>query len=145
MPNVYDDQNRRVGVVLIVKNAAGNFLVLKQADKDSYSFISGGQEPGETLVQTAIREAYEEAGLIIEENKLIATTEFIEFEGITKGKAIQYLYLYNFEGGEVKVDNNEIVEYYWSTPEDVLEKLKDKQPLVELFSKAIKKDLVNLL
>lgn len=134
--------NVRKGIVLIVRNNQGKYLLLVQNKDNSYSFISGGIDEGETELDTVVREAKEEAGLEIDRNKLVNTGEFIRFVGSSKGPAQQQAYLYELESDDIEInpeDIGEIKDHEWCEAEAVPEKLKEKPPLVELFNKVVKK------
>ncbi|OGM21574.1 hypothetical protein A2714_05060 [Candidatus Woesebacteria bacterium RIFCSPHIGHO2_01_FULL_38_9] len=128
----------RKGVVLVVKNKKGEYLLLRQRKSKSYSFISGGLEFGERYTDAAVREAREEAGLKINLKKLTETDQKIKFSGSRKGPAEQKVFVYRPDGADVniKVDNNEISGYEWCSKEEAFKKLKNKPPLISLIQKA---------
>src|SRR3989304_3945428 len=111
----------RKGVVLVVKNKKGEYLLLRQRKSKSYSFISGGLESGEKYIDAAVREAREEVGLKINIKKLIETDQKIKFAGSRKGPAEQKVFIYRPDGADVKirVDNHEISGYEWCSKEEV--------------------------
>ncbi len=66
------DQNRvdantcvRVGVGLVMRNMNGDILLERRSDNGLWGLPGGKVEPGESLLQTALREAKEETGLTI--------------------------------------------------------------------------------
>jgi dATP pyrophosphohydrolase len=53
-----------VSVLVVIHSADGQVLLLERADAPGYwQSVTGSQDPGETLVETAIREVREETGL----------------------------------------------------------------------------------
>jgi dATP pyrophosphohydrolase len=53
-----------VSVLVVVHSAGGQVLLLERADAPGYwQSVTGSQDAGETLVETAIREVREETGL----------------------------------------------------------------------------------
>jgi len=55
----------RVGVGLIIRNLDGDVLLERRSDDGLWGLPGGRVEPGESLLQTALREAKEETGLTI--------------------------------------------------------------------------------
>ena len=64
-----------VAYVLILSDSEDKVLMVHNADDNTWSFPGGAVEPGETLVQAAIREAYEEAGVVVEVGDLVSVNE----------------------------------------------------------------------
>ncbi len=53
-----------VSVLVVIHSADGQVLLLERADAPGYwQSVTGSQDPGETLTETAIREVREETGL----------------------------------------------------------------------------------
>ncbi len=61
----------RVGVGLVVRNATGDILLERRSDNGLWGLPGGRVEPGESLLQTALREAKEETGLTIVVTRLL--------------------------------------------------------------------------
>lgn len=61
----------RVGVALVVRNAKGHILLERRSDNGLWGLPGGRVEPGESLLQTALREAKEETGLTIVVTRLL--------------------------------------------------------------------------
>ena len=62
----------------------GRFLLVRRRNPpaaDLFAFPGGRAEPGETPEQTAIRELFEETGLLGREPRLFETVEFFRFHG----------------------------------------------------------------
>jgi 8-oxo-dGTP diphosphatase len=68
----------RPGGYVIVHNSHGDIAVL--STPEGYFLPGGGQENGETLERTAIREAFEECGVRIEITGSIGTADELVFE-----------------------------------------------------------------
>ena len=56
---------------VIAMNGAGEILLHKRADSGLWSIPGGKQEPGESIRQTAVREAKEETGYDVELTRLV--------------------------------------------------------------------------
>ena len=67
----------------MVYDQDGNILVQDRKKKDwpGFCFPGGHVEPGESFVESVIREVYEETGLTIENPKLCGTKQFQTREG----------------------------------------------------------------
>lgn len=55
----------KVGVGMIIVDSAGNILLEKRADNGMWGLPGGAVEPGESVLDTALRETKEETGLVI--------------------------------------------------------------------------------
>ena len=61
----------QTGAAVIIRNEEGKILLQERTDRNKWGLPGGGQELGENLRQTAVREAYEETGIELDSNKLI--------------------------------------------------------------------------
>ncbi len=59
------------GAAVIIKNENGEILLQERTDRNEWGLPGGCQDLGENLVDTAVREAYEETGITLDPNKLI--------------------------------------------------------------------------
>ena len=68
---------------IFVENEVGEILAFRRqknvSDNNVYGFVGGKVDPGETAVQAAIREAFEEAGVIVEINEDARDSCFMSF------------------------------------------------------------------
>ena len=67
------DANARVraGVGLVIRNIDGDILLERRSDNGLWGLPGGRIEPGESILQTALREAKEETGLTIVVTRLL--------------------------------------------------------------------------
>lgn len=63
------------GAALLLFDEQQNVLVQQRMDNGKFGFSGGCQELGEELLAVAIRECYEETGLLLDKNKSIAVCE----------------------------------------------------------------------
>ncbi|MEO1162419.1 MAG: NUDIX domain-containing protein, partial [Chloroflexota bacterium] len=59
------------GATMLIFNDAGEVLVQRRTDDGLWNFPGGAYEPSEEIAETAIREAYEETGLLIKPVRLV--------------------------------------------------------------------------
>ena len=60
----------QTGAAIIIRNEHGQILLQERTDRNKWGLPGGCQDLGEDLRTTAIREAYEETGIIIDPNML---------------------------------------------------------------------------
>lgn len=92
------------------------FLIIKHA-KGHWAFPKGHGESGETEIQTAKRELFEETGIdniyIPDENTMLE--EYYSFNNPDTGiisKKVKY-FIAKCISGDVNIDDKEIVDYRW--------------------------------
>ncbi|MFC2012003.1 NUDIX pyrophosphatase [Chloroflexota bacterium] len=133
-------------LVLPFRHGQGGYIeyaVFKRRDEEYWQFIAGGGDDGEQPIETAKREAFEEAG-ISPDSKYITldSCNTVPVEGVTGeftwGKDVYVIPEYTFG---VKADNKPITisrehtEYKWASFEDATAMLKwdsNKNALWEL-------------
>ena len=68
---------------IFVENEVGEILAFRRqknvSNNNVYGFVGGKVDPGETAIQAAIREAFEEAGIIVEINEDARDSCFMSF------------------------------------------------------------------
>jgi ADP-ribose pyrophosphatase YjhB (NUDIX family) len=63
--------SRKPSASVMVRNSAGDLLLLRRADSGRWTIPTGGLKKNETLIQCAVRECREETGLDIEVTSLV--------------------------------------------------------------------------
>lgn len=109
------------------------FLLLKSKNTHSWGFPKGHVEAGETELETARREVYEESGLkidFIEEIRI--STDYIVKTNVNK--EVVYFVGTALEG-PVKIQPSEIVDYAWANYEQVM-RLVSFENLRDVFESA---------
>ena len=95
-------------------------LVIKQV-KGHWGFPKGHVEKGETEIETALREIKEETNLDVEiDEKYRYIERYSPEEGIEKDVVF---FIANKVGGEIKVQEEEVTETEWLSPEEALERV----------------------
>ena len=100
----------------MVYNDAGNILVQDRKDPDwpGLCFPGGHVEPGESFVESAIREVWEETGLTIQKPKLCGTKQFETENG---ERYVVFFYKTNRFSGTLK--SSDEGEVFWISKEDL--------------------------
>ena len=114
----------------MVYDDAGNILVQNRKDPTwpGICFPGGHIEPGESFVDSVIRETYEETGLTIENPILCGTKQFPMQSG---ERYVVFFYKTNQFSGELK--SSDEGEVFWIPRKDL-----DKYQLVEDFLEMVK-------
>ena len=100
----------------MVYDHAGNILVEDRKDPDwpGLCFPGGHIEPGESFVESVIREVYEETGLTVENPKLCGTKQFQTKKG---ERYVVFFYKTDRFSGELK--SSEEGEVFWIPKSDL--------------------------
>lgn len=99
------------GASLILLDEDNNILVQQRMDNGKYGFSGGCQELGEELTDVAIRECYEEAGLLLDKERII---DVCEVSGLSRRNS--------YPNGDVVVNNTALHIGYLSDCSGVLRK-----------------------
>ena len=111
--------------VIVLRDEPLEVLLLRRNDNSSFVpgawvFPGGAIDQGETPEAAAIREAFEEAGLRL--NDLVATSRWITPQGIPK-RFDTWFFLTRVERDtEVAIDGHEVVEAMWIPPGEALQR-----------------------
>lgn len=126
----------RQGVVAIIQNKEGKFLLARRRDDPTHlQFPQGGIHDGETEEEALLREILEEVGITDisimaktkikpkykwpEENIAKKTPEYTRYGFI--GQEHRY-FLCRCEQEMIQVDKKEFIDYLWVTKDEVLRK-----------------------
>jgi 8-oxo-dGTP pyrophosphatase MutT (NUDIX family) len=58
-------------VAVMIRDAAGRLLLVRNRDDGLWQTVGGGMDPGEEPADAAVREAFEETGLLVEPTRVI--------------------------------------------------------------------------
>ena len=133
MPDDYKPwpKDVEVGSAVIVKD--GRFLLIQEKQTKVYgrwNFPGGRRDAGETLEETAAREALEEAGL-----KVNIVMPLIKLEHREDDLTLN-AFLAEITGGTLKIPEDEIMGVGWFSPEEILV-MRDSLRDAEYILKAI--------
>ncbi|RPI17520.1 MAG: NUDIX pyrophosphatase [Ignavibacteriae bacterium] len=127
------------------------FAIFKRADEHYWQFIAGGAEDDETPIETAMRETFEEAGILPSDNlyelesfSTIPVTGVTGEQGFIWGEDVyllpQYCFALEMLNKDIKI-SAEHTEYKWTCYNDAYELLNwqsNKNALWELNCKLSK-------
>jgi phosphatase NudJ len=113
----------QTAAVVLVTNSAGDILLIQEA-KPQYSglwFIPGGRcQEQETLVQTALREVREEAGVEIELEGVLPLDDDNPALATTYRNRLRFAFKARYKGGTLKQQPDEhSLQARWFTPAEV--------------------------
>ena len=86
-------------VRVVIQNKKGEFLVIFQKKWNCWVFPGGKIEPGETPLEAAKREVFEETNLVLEDLEIVAEQNF----GAKNQHCMGYLVKANKYSGEIKI------------------------------------------
>ena len=109
------DGDRGLEVLLVQRNPAARFM------GGAWVFPGGAVHAGESEVETAVREAEEEAGLSLDPAKLVPFSRWITPRQVKVRFDTHFFVAPAPEGAEPKCDGEECVDLRWLTPEEALE------------------------
>jgi 8-oxo-dGTP pyrophosphatase MutT (NUDIX family) len=111
--------------VIVLRPAPLEVLLLKRHEKSSFVpnawvFPGGIAEEGESMRETAARETFEEAGLQLDPESLVATSRWITPVGIPKRFDTWFFLAKVDRDAQVTIDHDEIADAMWIAPADAL-------------------------
>ncbi len=119
-PDATKDAAIRLGCAVIIPDEQGRILLQKRTDGDWWSLPAGGMEPGETPIQTAIRETREETGLEIAIDRFLGVYTDPDICTVyPDGRRVQIVsifFLARITGGRLIESNEETAALAWFSP-----------------------------
>lgn len=130
----------QTGAAIIIRNSEGEILLQERTDRNKWGLPGGCQELGECLKDTAVREAYEETGIMLDRDNLILidTLSGTSRKNSYPNGDIVYnntsLYLADISDGDITnlKGDSETKRLAFFSPENVPENLMDKD-LIESY------------
>lgn len=125
MENNIDHKIACAGIIVLSQND-NNYETIVVKSKTNYGFPKGKREKGETLMQTAFRELFEETGVSNKNIELFQNVSFDE-ESIKGNVCVRY-FVARFIGNKTDLifDKDELTEVKWMNVCDAYKILKIK-------------------
>jgi 8-oxo-dGTP pyrophosphatase MutT (NUDIX family) len=113
------------GSVIVLRDAPLEVLMLRRNPEASFMphawvFPGGTVDGDESPREAAVREAREEAGLVLDPQSLVPTSRWITPAGLPKRFDTWFFLASVGRGAPVTIDGSEIVEWVWIRPAEAL-------------------------
>jgi 8-oxo-dGTP pyrophosphatase MutT (NUDIX family) len=107
---------------VLIRRKDGKLLLTKSPNwANKWGLCGGHVEPGETIFAAAEREALEETGLKVKASSILRVLELINPADFKRNAHLVVLHIIaDTTQIDPKIDNNEITDYAWVTPEEAL-------------------------
>ena len=125
------DQNSRLEVLLLKRNKAldfaGGVWVFPGGKVDDHELVHSKNEL-EAAKIASVREAHEEANIIIDHNKLIFFRHWTTPVDEPRRFATYFFFVdTDFYNSDVQIDDGEIKDHLWLTPSEALDRMKARE------------------
>jgi 8-oxo-dGTP pyrophosphatase MutT (NUDIX family) len=114
----------RPGASAAILDDAGRLLLTKRSDNGEWCLPGGGVDPGERPAETAIREVYEETGLLIRITDLLGVYSnpdvVVVYPDGSRVQIISTLFRAEAVSGQAAT-SSEVTEFGWFTAEEAAE------------------------
>ncbi|QHC71274.1 NUDIX domain-containing protein [Rathayibacter sp. VKM Ac-2801] len=116
-----------VTAVILREDPALEVLLVRRADTGAWTAVTGIIDPGETVADTARREAQEEAGVEIEVERLVQvhTLPPMQYPNGDRSQYLDHVVRCRWISGEAHVADDESTEVGWFAP-DALPPMSDE-------------------
>jgi len=107
----------------LVLDDEGRMLLQRRGDDGTWGILGGGSEVGESPVETALREVFEETGLQVRLERLLSVATgddcLARYPNGDRGKFWGFLFSARIVGGAMISENEETLELRWFHPHEV--------------------------
>jgi len=103
---------------------AGRYLLVRRGNPpaaDLYAFPGGRAEPGETPAETALRELFEETGLIGRNPRLFETVELLPETGVSGSHFMLSVFQVDADEQQHAQAQSDALEAEWFLPQEILD------------------------
>ncbi len=126
-----------VGCGVLVENEKGQLLLQKRSDTGEWCVPGGALEPGETYIQAATRELYEEVGIKVKDLELFGLysgdDREIHYPNGDVVYSLSVIFKTNSFDGLISDDDEEVLEHRFFNREDIPDELfgPDARPILD--------------
>lgn len=108
-----------VTAVIVREDPVRQVLLVRRADTGAWTAVTGIIDPGETVAGTARREALEEAGVVIEVERVVRlhTLPPMEYPNGDRAQYLDHVVRARYVSGEAHVADDESTEVGWFAPD----------------------------
>jgi ADP-ribose pyrophosphatase YjhB (NUDIX family) len=110
-------------VAVLPRDAAGRILLVRQIDSGKWTTVGGVVEPDESPEDAALREAQEEAGVVVRLHRLVGAVggpEYrITYPNGDQAACVAIIYDATVEAGDPRPDGDETSEIGWFDADDL--------------------------
>jgi ADP-ribose pyrophosphatase YjhB (NUDIX family) len=107
-------------VTVAVRDTHGDILLIHRTDNDLWALPGGGHDPGERIVDTAVREVKEETGIDIEITGLVGTytdpRHVMQYDDGEVRQQFSLCFTARYIGGTAREDDVETRAVAWVDP-----------------------------
>lgn len=119
---------------VIIENKKGKIFLMQSPKWGNTWIIPGGHvEPGEAILDSAVRETFEETGMQTKPIKILLYRELINPPDFNRpAHLLSFICIVKTQTEDVKIDTREITKYKWIDPKEI-QKENLAQGLDEVF------------
>jgi len=124
----------RAGIIIICN---GKILLVRERPSTIsagfYGFPKGsGAPPDNTVIDTAIRECYEEVGLMIDKGQILYPAIVYPRQNVSNGELIFYFIVKYTKVPDIKINTDELTDYIWLSLDDICIHERIKQSMMSI-------------
>lgn len=105
----------------IVRNDGGKILLIQRSDNGQWAYPGGYVDVGESAAEAAVREAYEEAGVVVEVKRLVGAytgpDHQVTYANGDQAQFASAVFDCQWQSGEPRTDGVETVTVGWFPPD----------------------------
>ncbi|WP_051688441.1 NUDIX hydrolase [Butyrivibrio sp. AE2032] len=126
-----------VGCGVLIENDKGQVLLQKRSDTGEWCVPGGAMEPGETFVEAATRELYEEVGIRVSDLKLFGlysgTDREIHYPNGDVVYSLSVIFITKSYSGEISDSDSEVLEHRFFDRNEIPKDLftPDARPILD--------------
>jgi ADP-ribose pyrophosphatase YjhB (NUDIX family) len=123
----------KVGIGAVVANDDGKLLLIQRSDSGVWLYPTGWADVGYSPAEVAVKEVYEEAGIVCVPERLIAVIDGLQ-AGFTRIPLYSLVFLCRAVGGELKAHPQECRDVGWFGEDELPEPLAARERWPAVFA-----------